>query len=566
MESETNFDMAGEYIRRLTGDENTPVTFQVFDDTPAKDPGKARVYHGTLKEHFNRLTADNDNGCGIFCTVNESNGGRKHADITRVRAILADDDDGLNRVDGFPLRPHMAVLSSRSGAIEKKHFYWCCVGKLDEYDGVINRLVQDYKTCAGAKGLNRVLRLPGFYHKKDPANPQLVEIIHMTDAEPYSWAQIVKAFPPVGNGHKKTNKLHEAFNSDPVLIQLRAGGFVKKENPDGRIHIICPFEESHTETSSASATTYFVAHTNGYKFGHFKCQHAHCAERTREDFLQAIGYATRGTAEELVAEPEAEPDQRRVLCATSLLEISSEKIEARPLAEGFIDEEEKIVFHGEGGCKKSLLTLNLAAVIASGQSILWDKFPVPRPLNFLFIQSENGRKSLNERARKMVQGNPELAKGFGNIFFAGIDGGVELAGAVSEKTFREDVYECAKATGAKIDCISFDPLISNHDADENDNSRMRTTLDWISEIAATIGADPFVIHHDNRMGSLLIVAPLTASTLVDCFSIILAGITSSAGPPSMVLCSKISIRAMRLFSIVTFTTAFTGQTVALASR
>ena len=201
-------------------------------------------------------------------------------------------------------------------------------------------------------------------------------------------------------------------------------------------------------------------------------------------------------------EPDVEPGRLRVLCATSLLEISSEKIETRPLAAGFIDEEEKIVFHGDGGCKKSLLTQNMAAVFASGQPLLWDRFQVPRPLNFLFVQSENGRKSLNERARKMVQGNPDLAKGFGRIFFAGIDGGVELAGAVSEKSFRDDVYECAKATGVQIDCVSFDPLISYHDADENDNSRMRTTLDWISEIAANIGANPFVIHHDNRMGAI----------------------------------------------------------------
>ena len=191
-------------------------------------------------------------------------------------------------------------------------------------------------------------------------------------------------------------------------------------------------------------------------------------------------------------------ERPRAISATSLFEICSERIETRPIAEGFIDEEEKIIFHGEGGCKKSLLTLNMAAVIASGQPLLWDKFRVHRPLNFLFVQSENGRKSLNERARKMVRGNPALAKGFEHIFFAGIDGGVELAGSVTEKSFREDIYESAKAAGVPIDVINFDPLISYHEGDENDNSRMRTTLDWISEIAFNVGGDPVVVHHDNR--------------------------------------------------------------------
>ena len=300
---DTRYDMAAQYLQRLTGDENTPVTFQVFDDTPAKDPKKARIYHGTLKQHFRQLDAHNNDGCGVFCTVNTTDlKGRGMANIVAVRAVLADDDDGVNTVSSFPLRPHMAVRSSTVGDLEKKQFYWITDTKdFNQYDGVIERLVQSYKVCAGgSKGVNRVFRQPGLYHMKNPKNPQLVEIIHMTDEEPYSWGRILKAFPPILNGNRGANKLEEAVTNDPILKHLRAHDYVKKELSDGRVHIWCPWgtdnpdpDKDEHDHGAESSTTYFVAHTNGYKHGHFKCQHEHCDKRTREDFLRAIGLELR---------------------------------------------------------------------------------------------------------------------------------------------------------------------------------------------------------------------------------------------------------------------------------
>jgi hypothetical protein len=57
----------------------------------------------------------------------------------------------------------------------------------------------------------------------------------------------------------------------------------------GRLDITCPFEEEHSGESSKSATSYFPAGIGGYERGHFKCQHAHCANRTDAEFIAAIG-------------------------------------------------------------------------------------------------------------------------------------------------------------------------------------------------------------------------------------------------------------------------------------
>ncbi|MBL8495382.1 MAG: hypothetical protein JNM37_14175 [Rhodocyclaceae bacterium] len=62
-----------------------------------------------------------------------------------------------------------------------------------------------------------------------------------------------------------------------------------EDSRTGRLDITCPFEDEHSGESSKSATSYFPAGIGGYERGHFKCQHAHCANRTDAEFIAAIG-------------------------------------------------------------------------------------------------------------------------------------------------------------------------------------------------------------------------------------------------------------------------------------
>jgi len=98
-----------------------------------------------------------------------------------------------------------------------------------------------------------------------------------------------------------------AIDNDPVAQHLMAqSGLVKSVSSDGKIHIVCPWEHEHTSDTSESSTTYFPAHTGGYKRGHFMCQHAHCTHRKDRDFLEAIGYAVpepAGAIEGLLGDP-----------------------------------------------------------------------------------------------------------------------------------------------------------------------------------------------------------------------------------------------------------------------
>jgi len=169
-------------------------TFQLFDDLKTRKDGlMAQIRHGALDTHLETLTRGNAAGAGVFVTVNATDGqGRKLANIVRVRAVWAESDHGMPAA--WPLEPH-AVVESSPG---KFHVYWLVDGlSREDFAGVMARLVRDWGSDPNAKDLARVLRLPGFWHLKDPAQPFQVRIVTLEESLPYSADAILQAFPPL---------------------------------------------------------------------------------------------------------------------------------------------------------------------------------------------------------------------------------------------------------------------------------------------------------------------------------------------------------------------------------
>ena len=93
-------------------------TFQTFDDDRTrKNPALTRIIQSPPPARDELKL--NEQGAGIFVTINETDGkGRKSENITRVRAVWQEDDDGF---DGpFPLHPSMVVETSPGNY----HRYW----------------------------------------------------------------------------------------------------------------------------------------------------------------------------------------------------------------------------------------------------------------------------------------------------------------------------------------------------------------------------------------------------------------------------------------------------------
>ena len=178
----------------LLDEDTDDFTFQTFDDDKLrKDKALATILHGTLDQLWGTLCQLNQQGAGVFVTVNATDGqGRKTENITRVRAVWQEADRGDE--PALPIEPHIMVESSQG----KYHRYVLVNdAPVEEFAAVEQRLVDDYGSDPNAKDVARVLRLPGFFHQKNPEQPFMVRIVSDSGEPPMPWEKAKERFPPV---------------------------------------------------------------------------------------------------------------------------------------------------------------------------------------------------------------------------------------------------------------------------------------------------------------------------------------------------------------------------------
>lgn len=95
---------------------------------------------------------------------------------------------------------------------------------------------------------------------------------------------------PVAGAIESKARASADRGDDPVADWLEEQGLVIERGMDGRLDVVCPWSAEHTSDSGPSSTSWFPAGVGGYGMGHFRCLHAHCADRSDEEFLDAVGY------------------------------------------------------------------------------------------------------------------------------------------------------------------------------------------------------------------------------------------------------------------------------------
>lgn len=168
-------------------------TFQTFDDDKTRqNKNLAHIRHGSLDKHGSELIRANRSGCGIFVAVNQTDGkGRETPNITKVRAFFVD-------LDGAPLEPVMQAplplhILVESGGAGRWHAYWLVRDcPLDQFRAVQKALIQRFGSDPCIHDLPRVMRLPGYYHRKE--DPRMVRLVEGGVAPPYTFAAFVDAF------------------------------------------------------------------------------------------------------------------------------------------------------------------------------------------------------------------------------------------------------------------------------------------------------------------------------------------------------------------------------------
>lgn len=201
---EPDLELAAAFLRRL--DESERFTFQLIHDS--KKRMRSFILHGSLWDHADEILARQREGYGVFVTINATNGqGRETKDITAVRAFAADLDGApKENIFRFPLVPSITVESSPG-----KYHAWYFLSSqeecpLEKYTPVMERIARiiesDHKIC----DLPRVLRVPGFFHQKNPDEPFQSKIL---DESPrtYELHEIVEELDNIESSKRNVKSL-----------------------------------------------------------------------------------------------------------------------------------------------------------------------------------------------------------------------------------------------------------------------------------------------------------------------------------------------------------------------
>lgn len=107
------------------------------------------------------------------------------------------------------------------------------------------------------------------------------------------WQALADRFaiePPTTSENKLRKQGEHLDMPDPVADWLLGRGWVVGEQ-DGALVVSCPWSHEHTTGEDGDGSTvWFLAGSNGYDKGHFRCLHGHCEGRTDGDFFDAVGY------------------------------------------------------------------------------------------------------------------------------------------------------------------------------------------------------------------------------------------------------------------------------------
>jgi len=208
---------SNQFIAMLTGKPDSDVTFQTFSDSSKSGKELNRVLHGSFSKLVEQLSRLNDRGAGVFVMVNEGDlQGRRAANVVAVRAAFVDlDGTPVTALDASPVPPHIVIESSP----DRFHAYWRVTScPVDSFTPLQKQLAERFGGDPKVCDLPRVMRLPGFYHRK--AAPFLTRIISCSDAPPIPFEQFLERMGLVQKITEVDRMTSELFCSSSVPAGL----------------------------------------------------------------------------------------------------------------------------------------------------------------------------------------------------------------------------------------------------------------------------------------------------------------------------------------------------------
>lgn len=210
------------------------------------------------------------------------------------------------------------------------------------------------------------------------------------------------------------------------------------------------------------------------------------------DFIEKEGKEGKARLTELVASAPVWIPPKSFYTLQDLCELPTD--EHVPIIDkGIMPWNSHILLAGEGGVGKSLFRLELAIHLAMGWN--WMGFHIPRARSVAIFQYENSEHTEQFRVKKMLNGLGVNIEAIGDrIKYAKRDERYNL----TLKGDRDKLLNRVKELGCEV--IIYDCLANFHNANENDNIKMREVLDVLTDINAQLKTTCIVVHHFGKPG------------------------------------------------------------------
>lgn len=207
----------------------------------------AKVLIGTFDHHIKELIQLNIQGAGVFVQVNRGNKrGKGH--IKGINVLFLDLDnvetakESLLSVQKYMPKPTAVINSSTS----KYHIYWKVLDcKLEDFKKMQLSLAVRFNSDLAMVNLDRVMRLPGFAHKK--YEPVISKIV-MTSENVYTVDQLYQAaskaptLAPASNGTAKNEVQSDPLKKDVFGLDIGSDYELPTSTPrEGRNHALIKY-------------------------------------------------------------------------------------------------------------------------------------------------------------------------------------------------------------------------------------------------------------------------------------------------------------------------------------
>jgi len=177
----------------------------------------------------------NPQGFGIFISVNDFKTTRRTINnLEKIISWAVDIDDAPKHEQLEKIKkglvPSLIVESKRSLQVywRAKRATFDCIErtKINWTNVMVDRLVPYYGADKNARDIARVLRMPGYFHMKNPDDPFMVEKIHSFNVS-YTLDQMLMFYPDANFKKKEEKQKKDLYLANKTIITSGSNFFEK---------------------------------------------------------------------------------------------------------------------------------------------------------------------------------------------------------------------------------------------------------------------------------------------------------------------------------------------------